>query len=235
MPELLDPTCVLIVQDFALKFIPVQYREAQSDFFGTRGISWHVSVCLRKASGKLESQTFIHIFQSGLQDSTAVVLIMDHVLRLLKKQHPEIVSSFFRQDNAGCYHSAEIILSVDILSKRSGIQSNHVDFSDPQGGRGSCDGKAAQIKAHVKSFVNEGGSVTNVGELKQAIESRGGVPGLCVTVMNVQKSAKSYKLDGISKLNNFNFTSDGFTAFCAYDLGPGKFFPWSSFESGIHC
>lgn len=233
--EFLDPTCVLIVQDFAMKFIPVQYREAQSDFFGKRGISWHVSVCLRKVSGKLESQTFIHIFQSGLQDSTAVVVIMDHVLRFLKKQHPEIVSSFFRQDNAGCYHSAEIILSVDILSKRSGIQINHVDFSDPQGGKGSCDRKAAQIKAHVKSFVNEGGSVTNVGELKQAIESRGGVPGVHVTVMDVQKNAKSYKLDGISKLNNFNFTSDGFTAFRAYDLGPGKFFPWSSFESGIHC
>ena len=97
------------------------------------------------------------------------------------------------------------------------------------------DRKAAQIKAHVKSFVSEGGSVTNVGELKQAIESRGGVPGLRVTVMDVQKSAKSYKLDGISKLNNFNFISDGFTAFRAYDLGPGKFFPWSSFESGIHC
>ena len=233
--EFLDPSCVLIVQDFAMKFIPVQYREAQSNFFGKRGISWHVSVCLRKVSRKLESQTSIHIIQSGRQDSTAVVLIMDHVLRLLKKQHPEIVSLFFRQDNAGCYHSAEIILSVDILSKRSGIQIDHVDFSDPQGGKGSCDRKAAQIKAHVKSFVNEGGSVTNVGELKQAIESRGGVPGLRVTVMDVQKSAKSYKLDGISKLNNFNFTSGGFTAFRAYDLGPGKFFPWSSFESGIHC
>lgn len=232
--ESLDPTRVLIVQDFAMKFLPAQYREAQSEFFGKRGISWHVSVCLRNAGGKLESQTFIHVLQSGLQDSTAVVLIMDHVLRFLKKQHPEIVSSVFRQDNAGCYHSAETILSVNILSKRSGIQINHVDFSDPQGGKGSCDRKAAQIKAHVKSYVNEGCSATNVGELKQAIESRGGVPGVRVTVMGVQnKSSKTFKLDSISRLNNFQFTSDGFTAFRAYDLGPGRFFPWSSFESGI--
>ena len=180
--EFLDPSCVLIVKDFAMKFIPVQYREAQSDFFGKRGISWHVSVCLREVSGKLESQTFIHIIQSGRQDSTAVVLIMDHVLRFLKKQHPEIVSSFFRQDNAGCYHSAEIILSVDILSKRSGIQINHVDFSDPQGGKGSCDRKTAQIKAHVKSFVNEGGSVTNVGELKQA-KDRGEASQVSVSLL----------------------------------------------------
>ena len=90
----LDSTGVLIVQDFAMKFMPVQYREAQSDFFGKRGLSWHVSVCHRKVGGKLESQTFIHILQTGLQDSTAVVLIMDHVLRSLKKQHPEIVRCF---------------------------------------------------------------------------------------------------------------------------------------------
>ena len=232
--ESLDPTRVLIVQDFAMKFLPAQYREAQSEFFGKRGISWHVSVCLRNAGGKLESQTFIHVLQSGLQDSTAVVLIMDHVLRSLTKQHLEIVSSVFRQDNAGCYHSAETILSVNILSKRSGIQINHVDFSDPQGGKGSCDRKAAQIKAHVKSYVNEGCSDTNVGELKQAIESRGGVPGVRVTVMGVQnKSSKTFKLDSISRLNNFQFTGDAFTAFRAYDLGPGRFFPWSSFESGI--
>ena len=152
----LDSTGVLIVQDFAMKFMPVQYREAQSDFFGKRGLPWHVSVCHRKVGGELESQTFIHILQTGLQDSTAVVLIMDHVLRSLKKQHPEIVRSFFRQDNAGCYHSAQTILSVDILSKRSGIQVTDVDFSDPQGGKGSCDRKAAQVKSHVKSYVNEG-------------------------------------------------------------------------------
>lgn len=195
----LDSTGVLIVQDFAMKFMPVQYREAQSDFFGKRGLSWHVSACHRKVGGKLESQTFIHILQTGLQDSTAVVLIMDHVLRSLKKQHPEIVRSFFRQDNAGCYHSAQTTLLVDILSKRSGIQVNHVDFSDPQGGKGSCNRMAAQIKSHVKSYVNEGHSVMNVRELKQAIESRGGIPGVHVTVVKVHnKSSKSYKLVSVT-------------------------------------
>ena len=83
---------------------------------------------------------------------------------------------------------------MDILSKRSGIQVNDVDFSDPQGGKGSCDRKAAQIKSHVKTYVNEGHSVTNVRELKQAIESRGGIPGVRVTVVNVHsKSSKSCK------------------------------------------
>ena len=70
----LDSTGVLIVQDFAMKFMPVQYREAQSDFFGKRGLSWHVSVCHRKVGGKLESQTFIHILQTGLHGPCASVV-----------------------------------------------------------------------------------------------------------------------------------------------------------------
>ena len=55
---------------------------------------------------------------------------------------------------------------------RSGIQVRRIDFSDPQGGKGSCDRKAAQVKAHIKSYVNEGNSVTTPSELKTAIESR---------------------------------------------------------------
>ena len=96
-------------------------------------------------------RTFIHILESGLQDSEAVVLIMEHVLRSLKEQHPEITAAYFCQDNAGCYHSSCRILSARVLSMRSGIQVRRIDFSDPQGGKGSCDRKAAQVKAHTKS------------------------------------------------------------------------------------
>ena len=72
----MSSSSVLIVQDFAMKFIPTRYREAQSNFFGKRGISWHISVCLRKTDKRLEAQTFIHILESGLQDSETVVLII---------------------------------------------------------------------------------------------------------------------------------------------------------------
>lgn len=229
----LNSSSVLIVQDFAMKFMPSRYREAQSDFFGKRGISWHVSVCHRKDDERLEAQTFIHILESGLQDSETVVLIMEHVLRTLKEQHPEITSAYFRQDNAGCYHSSCSILSARVLSTRSGIQVRQIDFSDPQGGKGSCDRKAAQVKAHVKSYVNEGNSVTTPSELKTAIESRGGISGVRVAVVEVNNAnAKAYKLEGVNTLNNFSFNDQGFYAFRAYDIGPGNFFQWGEFEAG---
>ena len=220
--------------------MPSRYREAQSDFFGKRGISWHVSVCHGKVNEQLEAQTFIHILESGLQDSETVVLIMEHVLCSLKDQHPEITSAYFRQDNAGCYHSSCVILCARVLSKRSGIQVRQIDFSDPQGGKGSCDRKAAQVKAHVKSYVNEGNSVTTPSELKMAIESRGGIPGVRVAVVEANNvNAKTFKLEGVNALNNFSFNDQGFYAFRAYDIGPGKFFPWREFEAGkcvhLHC
>lgn len=135
---------------------------------------------------------------------------MEHVLRSLKEQHPEITSAYFRQDNAGCYHSSCTILSARILSTRSKIQVKQIDFSDPQGGKGSCDRKAAQLKAHVKSFVNEGNSVTSPSELKIAIESRGGISGVRVAVVQVNNAnAKTYKMDGVNALNNFYFHTHG--------------------------
>ena len=35
----LDDTSVLLIQDWAMKFIPLNYRENRTDWFGKRGIS----------------------------------------------------------------------------------------------------------------------------------------------------------------------------------------------------
>ncbi|KAL9952012.1 hypothetical protein ACROYT_G044785 [Oculina patagonica] len=48
--QVLDETSALLVQDWAMKFIPRKYRESQKDWFAKRGIPWHVSVAMRKGS-----------------------------------------------------------------------------------------------------------------------------------------------------------------------------------------
>ena len=37
-----------MVMDLAMKFLPRKFREGQSDWYGKRGILWHISVALRK-------------------------------------------------------------------------------------------------------------------------------------------------------------------------------------------
>ena len=232
--DTLDDETVFITQDFAMKFLPVQYREAQSDFFGKRGISWHISVCLRKNdfTCMLESLTFIHILSSGLQDSCNVVPIMENVLRSVKDQLPKVCSAVYRQDNAGCYHCAFTILSCKSISESSGVVIRRVDFSDPQGGKGICDRKAAQIKTYLKTYVNEGNSIRTASEMKSAIESIG-IPGVRVAVVAApaKQCDDHSKWDGISSLNDFVFTEEGIRAYKAYGIGRGKLYHWSAFSS----
>ena len=41
-----DPNTALLVMDWAMKFLQLKYREKQSDWFGKRGLSWHVSTII---------------------------------------------------------------------------------------------------------------------------------------------------------------------------------------------
>ena len=66
----------------------------------------------------------------------------------------------------------------------TGIAVSRVDFSDPQGGKGPCDRKAATIKAHVRRFVNEGHDVQTPKDLETAMLSAEGVPGVRVTLVD---------------------------------------------------
>ena len=106
----LDEKTVLIVHDWAMKFLPQRYRESQADWFGRREISWHISIVYRRLGGVFQWQGFIHIVQSCKQDSSAVVGIMQDVLRTIKSENDEIEKAYFRQDNAGSYHSSSTIL-----------------------------------------------------------------------------------------------------------------------------
>lgn len=221
----LNETTVLITQDWAMKFLPAKYRETQSDWYGKRGISWHISVVARKMNGWFESQSFVHIVENTSQDSSVVVRIIEHTLRSLKEENPRIDTAFLRQDNAGCYHSSAVIASCALMKANTGINVSRVDFSDPQGGKGACDRKAATIKAHVRRYVNEGHDVQNAQEFKTAILSNGGVTGVRVTVVDAAVAAcelPQVKLDGVSMLNNFEFSGDTVTVWRAFDIGKGK-------------
>ena len=96
----------------------------------------------------LQTLTLVHVFQRGSQDSLYVLAIIDDGIKKFKCAMPELKSLSFRQDNAECYHSAFTILGVLQLSIKHNI-SVCLDFSDPQGGKGPCDWKAAVIKSHM--------------------------------------------------------------------------------------
>ncbi|KAI8493831.1 hypothetical protein Bbelb_281780 [Branchiostoma belcheri] len=230
----LGDSSVLLVLDWAMKFLPRKFRESQTDWFGKRGIPWHITVAHRRDNtSTLQVETFIHLFQTCTQDSNAVVSVLEHTVQQLKAELPALKSVYVRSDNAGCYHNTLILQAAKHISEATGVTIRRVDYCDPQGGKGSCDRKAATVKSHIKSWINEGHNVETADEFKTAVESHGGIPGVKVFLCEVdtEETVTSIKLDGISKLNNFEFTEAGLRVWRAYNIGEGNLIPGSRFPA----
>ena len=223
--ELLNEESILVVSDWAMKFLPQMYRESQQNWYGKRGISWYNSVVFCRNDDVLQSQAFVHIIQSCAQDSQSVVLIMRHMLQTLKTEHPEIVQACFCQDNAGCYHCSNTVAALAYMEKEVGIKVAHVDFSDPQGGKGAADRLAATCKCHIRIYINEGHNVSTAEEMKEALLSQGGIPGVRFAIVQSFDNSlvvEQQKIPGITKLNNFTCTKGGLLAHRSYSIGRGK-------------
>lgn len=44
----------LIIMDWAMKFLPMKYRETQGEWFGKKGLSWHVTAVITKPEEEFE-------------------------------------------------------------------------------------------------------------------------------------------------------------------------------------
>ena len=205
----LNESSVLLVQDWAMKFLPRKFRESQSHWFAKRGMSWHITVATRRAENQeLQMMTFVHVYQTCNQDSCAVLSIMKDVIEKLKSHLPQLKTVFYRQDNAGCYHCGATIVGASFAGCCSGVSVKRMDFSNPQGGKGPCDRKAASIKSHKRIYLNQGSNIDTAKEMVDAIQSLGGVPGVDVTLCSssqIPKPSLNVKIEGVSLISNIEY------------------------------
>ncbi|KAK3721866.1 hypothetical protein QZH41_011502, partial [Actinostola sp. cb2023] len=225
---------VFLIMDWAMKFLPSSFRETQRDWFGKKGKSWHVTVAITKdEKGEIETRTYIHVFNQCVQNWFAVASIVEDTMHTLRSTMPNLKSAFLRSDNAGCYHTAFLLLSLPGLGKRSGINILRYDFSDPQAGKDICDRRIATVKSHMRRYIkrhrhfNEGNDILSAEDMKMAIESYGGVKGCYAAVVQMDQTKQTmtaHTMPGIQALNNFHFESNGLRAWRAYNVGPGKLY-----------
>ena len=218
---------VLIVMDWAMKYMPQKFREKMTDFFGKRGISWHVSAVISRKDGldDFDVQCYVHIFDHVTQDWFAVASILENVLQVIKENNQDICRVYLRSDNAGCYHNAYLISSLPDIGRRTGLQILRYDFSEVQSGKDICDRKIGTMKSHINHWINEKNDVTTAEQLKQALDSHGGIVGCRIAVCKVneqRKNAENIKLDGISYFHNFEFNYWEVCVWKAYSIGVGK-------------
>ena len=134
--DALNDQSVLVIMDWAMKYLPQRYREQMSHFYGKRGKSWHVAcVVFKIGENEFNVETMVHIFDSCIQDWFSVASIVEHVPVIIKQEHPNVKMAYLKSDNAGCYHNASLILSLKSIGERAYISVRMNHFSDPQSGK----------------------------------------------------------------------------------------------------
>lgn len=90
--EGLTESVVLLERNWAMKFLPMMYREFHSKLFGKRELNCLISVGTYKTDEVIHSHTIFHVFDNARQNTTTSnAILKDCVDRL----------------NAGCFHSVE--------------------------------------------------------------------------------------------------------------------------------
>ncbi|PFX12931.1 putative RNA-directed DNA polymerase from transposon BS [Stylophora pistillata] len=139
-------------------------------------------------------QVFVHVLENCKQDSYSIVRITEHALRTLKLEHPELTTAFLRQENAVCYHSAEMLASCTQIESKTGIVIRRVDFSDPQGGKGPYDRKTATVRAQVRRYINECHDMLNANDFLNAMLSNGGIPHVRAVIVDAYRTQRDAQL-----------------------------------------
>ena len=151
--------------------------------------------------------------------------ILEHTLATLKGLKPQIAEAFLRSDNAGCYHTAFLLLPLPSLGEHARVKIARYDFSEPQAGKDICDRRIASVKTHIRRYANEGNDVQTAADMKAAIKSHGGVKGCYASVCKVQTTSQTmhkYQWASVQSLNNFSYQQGGLRTWRAYKIGPWK-------------
>lgn len=205
---------VFVIVDWAMKFIQMKFREKQSEWFGKRGINWHISSVITKHADTLKITSYAHLFNSCSQDWFAVLSILENLLSVIKSSNPGITKAYFRSDEAGCYHNSCLISSLRDLGKRQGIEVLRYDHSEPQYGKDVCDRILCPMKAAIRRYCNEGNDVITAEDMHVALMKRP-VRGTTAAVCCVNEDSRTLKINKIpnySSLHNFELTPEGVRA-----------------------
>ncbi|CAC5366838.1 unnamed protein product [Mytilus coruscus] len=208
---------VLLICDWSMKYLPKRYREDQTDWFGKRGLPWHITMAFQKVNGMVESLGFVHIFDSQIsQDSlTTAAIILDVIDSILKFK--DSAKFHLWSDNAGCYKSTEM---MSILSKNKKVLS--YDFCESQNGKGPCDRTGATLKSAIRRYINQGNDVLNASSMKKGIETM--MKSVKYTVSVVEFTSKKEHVKGIPAIgsySNFSFEEGGIRVWKAHGIGEG--------------
>ena len=202
--ENLDDSSVLFIMDWAMKWIETRYREKQSDWFGKKGLPWHLIVAIRRVKtnsvpsfaassdrNRFEYRTFCHIFDQCKQDALSIISILQDVFKRMKLNDPQFRYAYLRSDNGACYHNAITTTAIDEIYRNTDVFIRRIDFSEPQAGKGPCDRQASVIKGQIRRYIDEKHDCTNSVEFVAGAKSTNHLSIFASRIFQTEDSSSS--------------------------------------------
>ena len=199
--------------DFAMKFEETKYLEKQDEFYAKRGMTWHITVLAFNENKRLKTLTLVHLIEETQQDSNCVLGIIDSVLSFINNNFENVLVNI-RSDNAGCYHSKDLICLLALFAKKHKVKVLSYHFSEPQLGKDICDRKISVLRRTIIQYINEGNNVTNIEQMKEALLSN---KQLKDVVVFKQKA----NIPNISKYYSITYEGENIRFFHFYNIGSG--------------
>jgi len=105
--EALDGTTCFTTADWKMKFMAYQFREAQTDFFGKRGIPWHGQMIAFKEGNELRVEYLDCIVRDSKEDALSAFQQMAVGWKAFSIRHPRHSRTHLRTDGASCYSGVQ--------------------------------------------------------------------------------------------------------------------------------
>uniref|UniRef100_A0A7E4V202 C2H2-type domain-containing protein n=1 Tax=Panagrellus redivivus TaxID=6233 RepID=A0A7E4V202_PANRE len=228
--DTLNDNSALITLDFAQKLLPMKFRETQRDYYGKKGMSYHISHVLSNISGSAVEHVFVHILDDTKQDAASIIAIVVDVLRNVSKCG--ITDVILRSDNAPNYHNRDVILSLPRISEITGVRIQRYAFSEPQAGKSACDRHAALVKNRVRDYVDTIHNVLDTAQFFTALKTPYALNYTTISKSTVQPTRKARNrkgIVGISTYYDFIPEEDGIRAWKFYGIGDGRLYEYEKY------
>lgn len=231
----LGPDCAHIIIDFKMKWLPLEFREKQTSFFGKRGNSWHGVAVLIRRDGQIHVYYVDQIIDNDdKQDAFAVASCIEAVLLDLKLKFPDIKSVSLQSDNANCYASNVDVGMVFALGIKHGLPIVRYINNEAGEGKDLVDQHFGVCGRLLRMFVASGKDCATPEQIIEGLRWREGLHNsYCYLVTLDEKLADQFSagsalakfstVAGISGIRDlkFDYVGDCVTAWEYSGITPG--------------
>ena len=203
----------MVIIDHKQKVMPSRQNEAQTDYFGKRGMSVLGALLIVKRAnrnGDIEYQhNFIDVVMKNVTSQRAVDLLpgIECILQEVKQTH-NVNTVFIVSDNAGAFSSFSHIPFVYALNQQQRFAKvSQWLYSEPQCGKSMLDTHFAFMNIQLKRALLNNVSYMDQLGLFEALIFDGGIRGTTVflaTVLDTAETVHERCKDLISKQKGFS-------------------------------